>query len=281
LGSEDHNVGWDEVFDNEVDAFFFVSRAAGVEFVFFRVDEVADTLEEFLGVLGDVLGVTAVGKSGRGVDLDVALGLGDAEGEVVVFHGFEAFVVATALEEEFAKDAGDAGADSEEEFGGLEDGGVVGGLDGGGAEGGEFGGVLEEVGFAAEECGVVVLLDEVVEGGEGPREPEVVAIKEGKVGAGGVLGTEIACGSGAFVFLAKGADGWGEGLEVIPGVISGAIVNNDDFVIGKGLGLDGGEGFFEEVKAIVSGDDDGEEGHGRILGIFGEGDLWRRGFIIV
>jgi hypothetical protein len=56
----------------------------------------------------------------------------------------------------------------------------------------------------------------------------VVAIKEGKVGAGGVLGTEIAWGSGTFVFLMKRADGWGEGLEVIPGAIGVAVVDDED-----------------------------------------------------
>lgn len=50
----------------------------------------------------------------------------------------------------------------------------------------------------------------------------------------------------------------GEGV----GVVGGAVVDDDDFVVGEGLSEDGLEGFFDVGGFVVEGYDDGETGGG-------------------
>ena len=92
--------------------------------------------------------------------------------------------------------------------------------------------------------------------------PQIVVVAEGDPGGGGVKDAGVAGGGDAGVGLAEEADGGAEGLEVCGDWGGRAVVDENDFGWGEGLGEDGCDGLAEEVGAVVGGDDDADDGRG-------------------
>ena len=131
-----------------------------------------------------------------------------------------------------------------------EEGAAVGGNDlGGGEDEGDVGGGVNGGDFAGEATGE----EEVV----GVEEMDVGGGGEGKA-AGGIAGlAEI----GRVAVDAEA--GVGVGGEEGGGGVGGGVVDDDHLKVGEGLGKEGVEGLPEGVGAVVGGDEDGDEGHGR------------------
>lgn len=139
-----------------------------------------------------------------------------------------------------------------------------------GWEGAEFGGGRPgavgddaEVGKGELEVGVgeveVELLLEFV------GAPQVVVVAEGDPGGSAEVNAGVAGRGDAGVRLAVEADGRAEVFEGGVEGCGGAVVDDDDFGWGEGLGEDGRDGLAEEVGTVVGGDDDADGGHGGAL----------------
>lgn len=88
-----------------------------------------------------------------------------------------------------------------------------------------------------EDVAVGVAGDEVGDGGEEVGVPEVVGVEEGDVSATGFFDAPVTGGGDAGVRLADEADaGIVDGFDGGDGVVGGAVVDDDHFVVGERLG---------------------------------------------
>lgn len=96
---------------------------------------------------------------------------------------------------------------------------------------------VSEAVVGCEDVAVGVAGDEVGDGGEEVGVPEVVGVEEGDVFASGLFDAPVTGGGDAGVRLGDEADaGIIDGLDGGDGVVGGAIVDDDHFVVCKRLG---------------------------------------------
>lgn len=129
---------------------------------------------------------------------------------------------------------------------------------------GRFGGFLE----ISEGCG------DFGKSGGGER---IVAVEEEEIFPAGLLDARIASFGETSVGLVNGLDGMGFLVFItdLASGIGGAVVDEDDLVIGEILAEDGIETGGQEVGNVVGGDDDGKFSH-RDVSRCGRGGLGRR-----
>src|SRR4051794_37798602 len=125
--------------------------------------------------------------------------------------------------------------------------------------------MVDEQPLASGEGGVGVVGEFAEAGGEGVGEEPVVGVEEDQVVPGGVAQAGVAGGGQAAVGLAD-ADHAGVAGGDGAGVVGGAVVDDDDLDPGVGLGQDAVEGVGKEVGLVVAGDDDRDQGGGRVGG---------------
>jgi hypothetical protein len=235
-------------------------------------------------VVGGGLGGMAAVEEDDVVEEGDGAEAGAADEDIPVFDGGDVFIEDADFFEEGAADRDEAGwVDAGVVDDGFEGGGLVEGPgdDGVAVKAGAFalelgeaagfdglGEMVDHVGEAvgADHGGLAV--EGVEEGGEGVGEVDIVGIHEGDVGGGGGGEGEagVAGGGDAGVGLAEEAEAGIAGDPLFDdggGGVFGAVIDEDAFPIGEGLGADGIEGFDDETLDVVGGDDDGEAwGHG-------------------
>lgn len=93
----------------------------------------------------------------------------------------------------------------------------------------------------------------------------VVGVDKGNVGASSDGEAGVAGGREALVFL---MDDFNTGVALFVDVakfaahVGGAVVDEDDLEMVIGLGKDGVDATLEELRDVIDGDDDGDEGGG-------------------